>query len=277
MSKPESTFDPDMTLDMDLAMGPTPRDKLGETTAPPASPFPTGAGLEDLSPRDLGLPQLKIRQPQTLGAEDVPEGEWFLSSEPDYHSLVRDLVVLEVRKERSLMLPYAGGEAAQAVIARIADKTGVEVPPEWEGPVCYSHDRIVPVEREGLPVLSPTCAECPMNRWRTVNGRRLQDCAESYRLTLYDVVAQRPCVFHARGAAIRVTRELLAQLQASCERHKQPAFAFVIYATTKRIEGLDGPYYVPVFHAPYLVQDPEQLEFYAALRSKLATATVEEV
>lgn len=267
----EPLFDEDPTLP------PAPAAEFGNPQPPAPSLPDTAAGLEELGPRDLRIPQLKIRQPLTLGADGVPEGSFFVTADPAFHSIGRDLVVLEVRKERSLMLPYGGGAAAEAVVERIAQRTGVEIPSDWEGPVCFSHDRIKPVELEGLPVLSDTCADCPMNRWRTVKGRRSQDCAESYRLLAYDVITQRPCVFYARGSAIRPTRELLAQLQSMCERHKRPAYGFGVYMLTKRVEGSDGPYFVPVYQGTYLLEDSAQISFYAAVRAKLASAPVEEV
>lgn len=265
-------------FDEDPTLPPAPALEFGKTP-PPAAPTPhTGAGLEELGPRDLGLPQLKIRQPLTPNADGVPEGSYFVTADPAFHSIGRDVVVLEVRKERSLMLPYAGGPSLEAVVQRIAQRTGVEVPLDWDdGPVCFSHDRVRPVELEGLPVLSDTCADCPMNRWRTVKGRRSQDCAESYRLLAYDVVTQRPCVFYARGSAIRPTRELLAQLQSLCERHQRPAYGFGVYMLTRRVEGTDGPYFVPVFQGTYLLEDSAQISFYAAVRQKLASAPVEGV
>lgn len=175
------------------------------------------------------------------------------------------------------MLPFGGGAAAEKVIERISLRTGVEVPATWEGPVCFSRDRIQPVVLEGQEVLSDTCAECTMNRWRTVNGRRSQDCAESYRLLAFDLVLQRSCVLFARGSAIRPIRELLATLQTLCERHQKPVYGFAVYALTKRVDGSDGqPYHVPVFHTPYPLDDPKQVAFYATLRRKLSAADAEE-
>lgn len=253
-------------LDPDPTRPPTPADDLVIDDAPPP-----GSGLEELGPADLRLPQLRLRQPRTLHADRVPEGSWFATDDPSVHSLGRDLVVLDVRKERSLLLPFGRGAAARAVAARIQEKTGVEVPADWEGPVCSSLDRVRPVVLDGLPPLAAACAACPMARWRTERGRRRQDCAESYRLVLLDLVTGRPCVFFARGAAIRPTRELLTALRTQCERHRRPAWAFSVFALSRRVEGPDGPYHVPVFGPPFAVE-PSQLPFHRALRQRLSAA-----
>ena len=261
--------------DPDHALPPTPAAFLrGE---PPTDQLGVATGLERLTREDLRLPQLKLKQPSSPFGAGVPDGSWFLTTDPEAHALSRGLVLLEARKERALILPAWGGpELVQAACQRIRDETGVEVPPNWEGPVCYSRDRVRPVEREAIPPLAAECATCPMTRWRTVEGRRVQDCRESYRLLFWDMGADLPCVFFARGAAMRATRELLTNLQVACHREELPALAFLFGLSSQRMEGVDGPYYVPVFSRPYPTSRPEEVPRYAAIRRACLALDAEE-
>jgi hypothetical protein len=240
----------------------------------PAEPPP--AGHEELGHEDVRIPQLKIRQELTRNAERVPEGSLFVTSDPGSHSLGRELVLLDVRKERSLLLPYFGGEAADALVARILELTGVIVPPGWDGPVCFSRDRVRPVEQEEVEPLADECAACPMARWRTVRGRRLQDCAESYRALFYDLATGMPVAFFARGSAIRPTRDLLTNLQVACRREARPAYAYTVELITKRIERPDGSYHVPVFGLPQPIEDSDEIARLAAIRKTCALVQIEE-
>lgn len=235
-----------------------------------------GAGLEEFGEEDLRIPQLKLRQAQTKNAERVPDGSWFVTSDLECHARSRELVFLEMRKERSLLLPYAGGDAADAMIRRIEEQTGVEVPADWEGPVCFSRDRVRPVAQEGIAPLAEDCASCPMACWRTVRGRRTQDCAESYRLLFFDLATQLPCVLYARGSAIRPTRDLLTNLQVASRRFKLPACGFTVEVGTKKIDSVDGTYFVPVFGRPQPVEDREEIAKYAGIRHACAKRQVEE-
>lgn len=241
-----------------------------------ADPFAIGAGLEEFDAEDVRIPQLKIKQAQTKNAAGVPDGALFLTSDLEGHATTRELVLLELGKERSLLLPYGGGVAAEAMIARIYEKTGIDVPDDWEGPVCFSRDRVAPVAQDGIKPLADNCEGCPMNRWRTVRGRRMQDCAESYRLLFFDVTAQLPAVFYARGSAIRPARDLLTSLQVACRRRGLPAYGFAFSVTTKKVEAGDGTYFVPVFGRPTELEDREEVARYAGIRRACATVQVEE-
>lgn len=239
-------------------------------------PLAVGAGLEEFGAEDVRIPQLKIRQAQTKNADGVPEGTWFLTSDLEGASATREVVFLEMRKERSLLLPYGGGDAADAAIHRIHQQTGVEVPEEWEGPVCFSRDRVLPVQQEGIAVLARDCKTCPMARWRSVRGRRIQDCAESYRILVYDLQAQIPAVFYARGSGIRPTRDLLTNLQVACRRRKLPAYGFSFTISTKKRDTSDGTYHVPVFARPTPLEDADEIAQYGGIRTACASVQAEE-
>lgn len=241
-----------------------------------SDPMETGAGLEEFAADDVRIPQIKIRQAQTKEADGVPDGSWFLTSDLEGASPSREVVFLEMRKERSLLLPYGGGDAADAMIHRIQQQTGVVVPAEWEGPVCFSHDRVVPVEQEGIGVLAAECKSCPMSRWRTVRGRRMQDCGESYRILLFDLEAQIPAVFYARGSAIRPTRDLLTNLQVACRRRKLPAYGFSFSVGTKKRDSSEGTYFVPVFGRPVPIEDQDEIAQYGGIRQACAAVRAEE-
>lgn len=203
------------------------------------------AGLEECTAEDFRIPALKLRQTLTEGAPGVPEGAWFLTEESSAALRLRSVVVLEVKKERNLLLPRGGSEAAQALVERIRTRTGVEVPLDHEGPVCWSRDRITPVQEEGLLPLATDCTTCSLSRWRTENGRRVQHCGESYRILLFDLASDLPAVYHARGAAIRPTRELLTRLQVACRRAGSPTCAFQLTLSSEELEGPDGTYWIP--------------------------------
>ena len=244
--------------------------------APQEDPMAVGAGLEEFGADDVRIPQIKIKQAQTKNADGVPDGTWFLTSDLEGGSETREVVFLEMRKERSLLLPYGGGDAVDAAINRIHQQTGVEVPQSWEGPVCFSRDRVRSVEQEGIEVLSSHCKGCPMSRWRSVRGRRIQDCAESYRILLYDVETQLPAVFYARGSGIRPTRDLLTNLQVACRRRKLPAYGFSLTISTKKRDRDEGTYYVPVFGRPIPLEDSEEIAQYGVTRAACAAVQVEE-
>lgn len=226
-----------------------------------------GAGLEDFGPEDLRLPRLKLKQAETTGAERVPEGSWYLTGDEEGHSLSRGLVLLEMRKERSLVLPWSPVAAREAQAQRIEEKTGVRVPLDHEGPVCASRDRVLPVAWEGRTPLSERCASCPMARWRTVAGRRVQDCAESYRLLFWDEGAETACVYHARGSALAPAKDLLTNVRVACRRFGRPACGFQIGLSVRRAYGLDGSYWVPSFTRPYPHTDPVAWERFVEIRA----------
>lgn len=212
----------------------------------------TSAGLEGFSLRDVKLPLLKLKQAGTQDAPRVPDGSWYLTNDPEGHSLSRGLVLLEMRKERSLVLPYAGVAAREAVASRIERATGVHVPLDHEGAVCFSRDRLRPVVLEGVEPLSDQCTTCPMARWRTVAGRRVQDCAESYRLLVWDEGAEAACLLYARGGAIGPVRDFLTNVQVACHRYKLPACGFRFGLSSRRAHSLEGSYWAPLFTRPYL-------------------------
>lgn len=270
-------FDPDPTFDhaalarslqADELVSPAEHDEEDDLAA--------AAGLEECTAEDFRIPALKLRQTRTEGAWRVAEGDWFLSEEPEHASSVRSVVVLEVRKERSLILPRWGDEAAERLVARIRDRTGVEVSPLHEGPVCYSRDRVGPVRKDGLLPLATECETCPLARWRTEDGRRIQDCGESYRVLFMDLASELPAVYYARGAAIRPTRELLTRLQVTCSRTDSPACAYQLTLSSERFEGQDGPYWIPRYGELLPLESPHMVAQLARIRRTFASWPAEE-
>lgn len=229
-------------------------------------------GLESFGPEDVRLPQLKLKQAETLGAERVPEGSWYLTNDQDGHALSRGLVLLEMRKERSLMLPWSSPRARETLVRRIAEETGVQVALDHEGPVCFSRDRVLPVLLEGLTPVARSCASCPMARWRTVERRNVQGCAESYRLLFWDEGAEAACVYWARGCAIAPVRDLLTNLHVACRRYQRPACGFQIGAAARHVRSLDRSYWVPTFTRPYPHVDPHSWARLTEVREACASA-----
>lgn len=215
------------------------------------------AGLQAYGPEDVRLPRLKLKQRETRGAERVPEGAWFLTGEEEWHALTRALVLLEMRKQRGVILPWSSETRSRALAERIRDRTGVDVPLDYDGPVCHSRDRQLPVVRDGLTPLASSCSTCPLARWQVVDGRRRQDCAESYRLLLWDEAAQSPCVYYAQGAAIPPVKDLLTNLQVAARRYSRPVYGFQLGLRAVTKHSMDGPYWVPQFTRPYPHVDPE--------------------
>jgi hypothetical protein len=234
------------------------------TIEPPARPAPPDTGLEQIGTNSVRLPRLKLRQELTRNADGVPEGSIFISSQPGDHALGRTVVLLAVRKERALRLPVREDDAKN-LRQRIIAQTGVEVPADWQGTVCFSRDRILPEVQPGIDPLNPNCLNCPMGRWRTVNGRRVNDCAESFRLILFDRRAQVPCIFFANGSAVRPARDLLTALKVACRRHERPAFGFTVELSTRRVEADDGHFFVPVFDRPEPIADTAEVSLLADL------------
>lgn len=234
------------------------------TIEPPRQPAPPDTGLDEVGTNNRRLPRLKLRQPLTWNADEAPEGSVFITSQPGDHGLARTLVLLAVRKERALRLPVREDEV-KALRQRVIAQTGVEIPVEWKGTVCFSRDRILPELQPGIDPLNPNCLNCPMGRWRTVNGRRVIDCAESFRLILFDRRAQVPCVFFANGSAVRPTRDLLTALKVACRRHDRPAYGFTVELSTRRVEADDGHYFVPVFDRPEPISDTAEVSLLADL------------
>lgn len=230
-------------------------------------------GMEAFGAEDLRLPQLKLRQEETERAERVPPGSWFVTSDPEGHALSRGVVLLEMRKERSLLLARDSLAPRRAQVARIARETGVTVPIDHEGPVCFSRDRVTPADHSGTWALSERCATCPMARWRTVDGRRTQDCAESYRLLLWDEGEETACVYHARGAAIPVVKDLLTSLRVATRRLGVPACGFRMGLSARLVRSLEGSYYLPSFTRPYPHSDPLVWRRYAEIHEACTPGT----
>lgn len=97
-----------------------------------------------------------------------------------------------------------------------------------------------------------------MAGWRTVDGRRVQDCAEGYGFLFLDLLAQLPAVLHARGSALPPMADLLATLQVASRRERRPFFAFSFSISTRSATHEAGnTYFVPTFSPPELIDDDD--------------------
>jgi hypothetical protein len=90
------------------------------------------------------------------------------------------------------------------------------------------------------------------------------------------MAAELPCVFFARGRALRAAGELLTQLRVACHREGLPTWGFVLGLSAKRVEREGSPYYAPVFSRPYPTTQTQEIERYAAVRRACAELQGEE-
>jgi len=235
-------------------------------------PFAVGAGLGDFGHGDVRIPTLKIKQAQTQDADEVPDGSLFITSDPDGHSETRELILLELGKERSLLLPYGGGapeESAREALSAV----GVDVPGKWEGPVCSSRDRKAPEPNVDLAPVSTSCSSCPMGKWD--RKTRSQPCRESYKLLLVDAESQLPATFYARGGSYRAVGNFLTILLAATRRHNLPAYGFTFTLQAKKVKGEKGTFWTPVFSRPEPIQERAQIELLAGIRTACASTDEE--
>ena len=234
-------------------------------------------GLEVLDASDFQLPTLALSQAQSQieGDVEVPHGHWYYRQQPQINSAERKLVILDVKKGRSFMLPFDQKQRPDAV-ARVKKVTGQDVSTEHEGPMCHSRDRVTPIAGEGLQPFATSCADCPFAKWQKVGGASVMDCGESYDFLILDVTAGvdagMPAWTFLRGAAIKPTKSLNTNLITSCAQKKvdnkpAPVYAFEITLGSKKVKGDNGTYYVPVWGFPVPITDVSRITSYAGVRA----------
>jgi len=267
---------------MDLDAGPVPEKPLPLVT--------TGAvggeeiagyddGLDTLDGGDIEVGLLKVRQPTTQDADQCEEGFLFIADDPGGGADRRTVTLLRVDKTRRLMLPK-NSDAAEGLIDRVEQFTGVEVPDNVEAVICRSDDRVSPVSYEGgTPALSADCAGCPMGKWRRVRGKNVQDCNEGFRLLLWDWETDRPVTMHAYKSAMRGVKAMLTVLRVATRKHNLPACNFSMDVSTRKHSREDGVYYTPQFSKPELADETvaELLRGTAQSLAKARVKYVEEV
>lgn len=253
----------------------------------PADPGELVEGMETLDATDMVIPRLKLKQAQTrdeheLGIKDIPDGDWFLTSDPaealdraredPEGDRARTVALLEIRKGRQFLLPYREDDRAQALgqlglLDVVSDEVNV---------ICSSSDRIAPDVRDGQdwPPQASACAECPHARWTTGESgkRRPPACGETYRGIVVDLTdgQMTPAVVLFRSTAIRPAKGLLTNLRLAAKRRKLPACGFSVEFGSKRIDRARETYYVPAFSRPTPLEDPELVEELRAFRASFA-------
>jgi hypothetical protein len=267
-------------------MGPAP----GEAPLLPACRGPAVAveGLEGLVQGDLVVPTLQLKQAQTrddheLGIADVPDGDWFLTHDPEEAvgrareaepgaPRTRRVVFLEVRAGRSFLLPYEEDERA----AMLRWLGLLDVAADDVNVVCSSLDRLAPApprEDQRWAPFAPSCRDCPHSRWTTGESgrRRPPACGETYRALVVDRTdgQETPARMFFRSTAIRPVRALLTALAIAARRHRCPAFGLEVELASRLTRGKKGTYHVPSFARPRPLGDDELVETFRAVREGL--------
>lgn len=251
---PPPFIDPDPTLGPAAlaiarrAVGPPPRDPL----------CAVAAGLEDCAPADHLVPALRIWQPQERRDELISAGTWFLHDRLLALDGSLELVVLEVRKQRALLLP----EDELYLDTRVREAVGwITLAHERRWPVCSSLDGLRPERGPRRLPLAEACGAC------SFAGR---GCSEGYRLLVVEARAgEFVAEFHATGLAARAVQELITDLQLACRRDRAPSCAFSVLATTTQEDGPEGPEWVPCFDPPEALDRPEWVTGLVELRQAL--------
>lgn len=254
----------------------------------PTAPVEVPEGAEELDASDLVLPTLTLKQAQTKDIPDelkIPDGDWFFRQTPAIHSDKRRIVILHVGKGRSFMLPYQK-TLRPPVVQRIREVSGVDVREDREKPVCFSRDRVAPVKQEDLNTLAAACKDCTFARWRTVAGKPVMDCGESYELLVVDRTGGAPgmpCWLYLRSSAIAPVKNALTALKWQAHTQKidgrvAPLFAFELELGSVATKTDDGNFFKPTFGAPVPIAEKELIAFYRGIReSALATQERSEV
>lgn len=242
---------------------------------PAADPAPEVEGMEGVGARDLVIPRLQIKQPQTrdddnLGIADVEDGHVFLTSEVELASEARELVFLQIDPGRQFMLEY--GEEKRE---RQLEELGLDdLVPEKQAVICYSLDRELPAEPEQREwsALHDNCGKCPHAQWkRSAKGKNFPPaCGEIYRCLLVDVTdgGATPAHFGLRSSAIKPAKALLTKLKIASRRHKTPISGLQVSMTTVAVVGKEGTYWVPKFGKVEPLEQSEA-EAFRALRAEL--------
>lgn len=230
-------------------------------------------GLEGVDVSNLQTPNLKIKTPQTkdphgLGIADVPDGHFFLSTDPTDFSDTRRLAFLDVRQGRSFMLEYEEeGRADQLHELGLGN-----VVPDEVNVVCSSNDRRLPVVRDDRDwePFSSSCADCEFAEWKTSanTGKRVPPpCGENFRAVVVDLETMSPARMFFKGSAIRPVRGLLTKLAIAARRYKTGTYGVEVEVGTRRVDG-KSVYWVPTFSQAEPL-DPETVEALAGMRAGL--------
>lgn len=242
---------------------------------PAAGPAPEVEGMEGVDARDLVIPRLQIKQPQTrdddnLGIAEVEDGHAFLTSEVELASEARELVFLQIDPGRQFMLEY--GEEKRE---RQLEELGLDdLVPEKQAVVCYSLDRVNPEEPEQREwsALHDNCVKCPHSQWkRSTKGKNFPPaCGKIYRCLLVDITdgGATPAHFGLRSSAIKPAKALLTKLKIAARRHKTPISGLSVTMTTVAVVGKEGTYWVPKFGRVEPLERSEA-EAFRALRAEL--------
>lgn len=242
----------------------------------PSIPQADGDGLELLGGDDLIIPRLRVKQPMTEGADQVPEGNFFLSTDPDDFADSRELVVLQVTPKRELKLPIDDEKKANLVMG-VESKLGRKLEiAEGAWSLCSSADRIKP---DGDAPLAASCAACPFGTWRKENGKNVRECQEIYEVAVADLETLQPIVYTLRGAASKPAKKLNSMLVMKLRRLKGAgkAWGFSTKVTLDRIPGKkkgQGHYYAPNFGRLEKIEDLELVAELGELRADLIGARV---
>lgn len=246
----------------------------------PAAPPPASVGIEgmeELDQTDLKIPELRLKQDQTrddheTGIEDVENGHWFLTSDPEGAQPERAVVFLEIRPGRQFMLPYNSDENddREDMLGELGLEDKV---PEDVQVICSSSDRRKPDfrdDREWLP-LNDSCGTCPQAQWQTVRGkRRKPNCGEVYRCMVVDVTGgdETPARMFIKGSGIRSMKSHITNLTLGCKRHQVGVYGMVAPLKSKYVKNKKGKFFVPMFGRPQPLP-AEAVESYRALRQGL--------
>lgn len=244
--------------------------------AGPSIPQADGDGLELLGGDDLIIPRLRVKQPMTEGADQVPEGNFFLSTDPDDFADSRELVVLQVTPKRELKLPIDDEKKANLVMG-VESKLGRKLEiAEGAWSLCSSADRIKP---DGDAPLAASCAACPFGTWRKEGGKNVRECQEIYEVAVADLETLQPIVYTLRGAASKPAKKLNSMLVMKLRRLKGAgkAWGFSTKVTLDRIVGKkkgQGHYYAPNFGRLETIEDAGLIAELGELRADLIGARV---
>ena len=229
-------------------------------------------GMEFCDSRDLVIPNLQLKQAQTRddddsGIDEIEDGHWFLSNDPEGNSEARELVFLEVRPGRTYMLPYEDDDARDEVLAEFGLDGKV---PDDVKVICSSLDRVTPTAPEEWDALAESCSDCPHSKWRkTSRGRKPPACGEVYRTIVVDTTeGDVPARLFLKSSAIRPTQSLLTNLQLAARRKKLPICGFSVSVSSVKKKATKGNYFIPKFGRPQPL-DAEDVEAYRGLRQEL--------
>jgi len=238
-------------------------------------------GMEGLGQEDYVVPRLKLKHDQTkdpdgIGISEIPNGEWYMSTDPGGHSPHKRVAFLDIRPQRRFALEGFNETLRQVQVEKLEVKYRLDIPAKDKlGVFCHSLDRVTPepcVDRDGNEVHTGLnngkCKGCPHAEWRRVGSSRQVDCGILYRCLVVDLDEGGPAWLEVNGSAVRGFKSALTTLQLKVRRSKLPiwAFGFTLGSTKKR-NGNGDEFFVPTFGRPEPHNDDPQ--DYRDLRASL--------